>query len=283
MVSESLKKLSIGIILFLATSWSSFSQTLLDKVVASVNGEPILMTDVILGKSFYNTDDERVVLQQLIDTWLLSQYVESRGAYVSDEYVDNMLLDIAKANNKSLDKLIEDLHKQNISAQDLKNFLRKLILSTQALDMLLLKEVRVSDVEAEIEKLRRGNLKLVKEIKLLVVDKKDSQKLSQLLEKERDLDKIAQSLGIKIEHLEVGKGELIDTLDREIWKAGKGEIVFAEDENHIYTAQVLGQKEVSDGVNTETLKEELIQKKLESTRKDLLERLKKRSFIRVKG
>ncbi len=281
MVSESLKKLSIGIILFLATLYSSFSQVLLDKVVASVNGEPILMTDVIIGMSFYNTDDEKAVVQRLIDTWILSQYVESKGAYVSDEYVDNMLLDIAKANNKSLDKLIEDLHKQNISAQDLKNFLRKLILSTQALDILLLKEIRVSDIETEIEKLKRGNLKFVKEIKLLVVDKKDSQKLSQLVEKEKDVDKIAQSLGIKMEHLEVGKGELIDALDREVWKAGKGEIVFAEDENHIYIAQILGQKEVLEGVNTEILKEELLQRKLESARKDLLEKLKKRSFIRV--
>lgn len=281
MVPTSLKKLSIGILLFLASLHSSFPQVLLDKVVASVNGEPILMTDVTLGIAFYNVDDEKTVLQQLIDTWLLSQYVESKGGQVSEEYIHNMLVDIAKANNKSLDALIQDLQKQNISAQDLKNFLRKFILSTQALDILLLKDIRVSDIETEIERLNRGSLKLVREIKLLLIDKKDSQKLSQLVEQEKDIQKIAQALGVKMEHLEVRKGDLIDALDAEVWKAGKGEIVFAEDNNYIYMAQILGQKEVSDSANIETIKEELLRKKLESARKDLLEKLKKKSFIRV--
>lgn len=283
MVSEGLKKLPVGILLFLVTLHTPFSQVLLDKVVASVNGEPILMTDVIIGMSFYRSDDEKEVLQRLVDVWLLSQYVESKGAYVNDDYIDSILLDIANTNNKGLDEFIQDLHAQNISAQDLRNFLRKLILSTQALNTLLSKDIKVSDIEAQVERLKRGNVKLVKEINLLIVDRKDAQKLLQLMETEKDIHKLAQSLGLNIERLEVERGELVDVLDREVWKAGKDELVIAEDEEHIYLVYVLGHKEVVNGESLEALKEELFQQKLEAEKRKLLENLKKKSFIRFIG
>ncbi len=182
-----------------------------------------------------------------------------------------------------MDAFIEDLHKEGISTQDLRNFLRKFILSTQALDMLLIRDIKVSDIEMDLEKLKKGNLRIVREINLIVVDKKDAQRLLQLIEKEKDIGKIAQTLGVNLEHLDVEKGTLIEALDKEVWKAGEGDLVFAEDDSNIYVAQVIKQKEVVEGVDVELLREELIQKKLESAKKDLLEKLRKRSFIRIIG
>ena len=199
MVSKGIKRLSFGALLFAVISLTSFAQTLVDKVVASVNGEPILESDVVLGEVFYNTTDRERVIEKLAEDWLLSQYVESMGGRVPDEYLDQMVLELAKTNEKSIEEFISDLHKEGISMQDLRGFLRRMLLSTQALSVLLSQQVKVSDVEVEIERLKKGNVKLVRDIDLLVVDKENAKKLSSLLEKERDLNTIVKGLKLSVE------------------------------------------------------------------------------------
>ncbi len=283
MASEGVKKLSLGVLLLTVVFALSWGQVLVDRVVASVNGEPILETDVKLGMVFYNTNSRRVVIEKLTEDWLLSQYVESKGGNVSDELLDRMIADLAKANNKSLEQFFVDLQQEGISSQDLRSFLRRIILATQALDVLLARDIRVSDLELEVEKLKRGDVKVVRDVELLVVDKRDAQRLANLMEKEKNLEEIAKALGLKVERLSVSKGELVERLDVEVWRAPKGELVFAEDEKHIYVARVLGQRETTEGVDVDALREEIFRKKLESARKELLEKLKKRSFIRMVG
>ncbi len=120
-------------------------------------------------------------------------------------------------------------------------------------------------------------------MELLVVDKKDAQRLLSLMEKEKNLEEIARALGLKVEQLSVSKGELVEGLDAEVWRAPKGELVFAEDREHIYVAFVVGQREIAQDMDVGALREEIFRKKLETARRELLERLKKRSFIKVIG
>ncbi len=156
MASKGIERLSLGVLLLTLVFSLSFEQALVDRVVASVNGEPILETDVKLGIVFYNTDNKRVVIERLIEDWLLSQYVESNGGNVSDEHLDRIIASLARANNKSLEQFILDLQREGISSQDLKNFLRRIVLATQALDVLLARDIKVSDLELEVERLSKG-------------------------------------------------------------------------------------------------------------------------------
>ncbi len=283
MVGENLKKLSGGILLFTALVVLSFAQGLVDRVVASVNGDPILESDVKLGMLFYNTTDRKEVISRLVDVWLINQFLQGKGIDVQEELLDQALIKIAQANNMSLERLQNELQKEGLTLRDLREFLRKELLFSQGIYAVLLREVNVSALDLELEKLKRGEVEVKRLVEVLVVDKKDGERLMRALEKTKDLRELAKALGLEVETLLVKKGELMENLDREVWKAKVGDIVFGEDKEHIYVAKVLGVKEEYKGKSLEELREELLEKKLEERKKELLQNLRKRSFIRIMG
>jgi len=283
MVGENLKKLSGGILLFTALVFLSFAQGLVDRVVASVNGDPILESDVKLGMLFYDTTNRREVISRLVDVWLINQYLQGKGIGIQEELLDQTLIKIAQANNMSLGRLQNELQKEGLTLRDLKEFLRKQLLFSQGIYAVLLREVNVSALDLELEKLKRGEVEVKRLVEVLVVDKKDSEKLMKALEEAKDLRELAKTLGLEVETLLVKKGELVESLDKEVWNAKVGELVFGEDEGHIYVAKVLGVKEEYKGKSLEELKEELLERKLEERKRELLQNLRKRSFIRIMG
>jgi peptidyl-prolyl cis-trans isomerase SurA len=115
------------------------------------------------------------------------------------------------------------------------------------------------------------------------VDKKDGQKLMRALERTKDPRELAKALGLEVETLSVKKGELVESLDKEVWKAKVGDLVFGEDKEYIYVAKVVEVREEYKGKSLEELKEELLLKKLEERKRELLQNLRKKSFIRIMG
>jgi hypothetical protein len=283
MVGENFKKLSGGILLFTALVVLSFAQGLVDRVVASVNGDPILESDVKLGMLFYNTTDRREVISRLVDVWLINQFLQGKGIGVQEELLDQALIKIAQANNMSLERLQKELQKEGLTLRDLKEFLRKELLFSQGIYAVLLREVNVSALDLELEKLKRGEVEVKRLVEVVVVDKRDGERLMRALEKTRDPLELAKALGLEVETLLVKKGELVESLDKEVWNAKVGELVFGEDQEHIYVAKVLEVKEEYKGKSLEELREELLEKKLEERKKELLQNLRKKSFIRIMG
>ena len=283
MVGENLKKLSGGILLFTALVVLSFAQGLVDRVVASVNGDPILESDVKLGMLFYNTTDRREVISRLVDVWLINQFLQGKGIGVQEELLDQALIKIAQANNMSLERLQKELQKEGLTLRDLREFLRKELLFSQGIYAVLLREVNVSALDLELEKLKRGEVEVKRLVEVVVVGKKDGKRLMRALEKTKDLRELAKALGLEVETLLVKKGELVKSLDKEVWNARVGELVFGEDKEHIYVAKVLAVKEEYKGKSLEELKEELLEKKLEERKRELLQNLRKKSFIRIMG
>jgi peptidyl-prolyl cis-trans isomerase SurA len=283
MVGENLKKLSGGILLFTALVVFSFAQQLVDKVVASVNGDPILEGDVKLGMLFYNTTDKKEVVSRLVDVWLINQFLQGKGVGVQEELLDQALIKIAQANNMSLERLQNELQKEGLTLRDLKEFLRKELLFSQGIYAVLLREVNVSALDLELEKLKRGEVEVKRLVEVVVVDKKDGERLMKALEKTKDLRELAKTLGLEVETLLVKKGELMESLDREVWNAKVGDLAFGEDKEYIYVAKVVEVREEYKGRSLEELKEELLEKKLEERRRELLQNLRKKSFIRIMG
>jgi peptidyl-prolyl cis-trans isomerase SurA len=283
MVGENLKKLSGGILLFTALVVFSFAQGLVDRVVASVNGDPILESDVKLGMLFYNTTDRREVISRLVDVWLINQFLQGKGIGVQEELLDQALIKIAQANDMSLERLQNELQKEGLTLRDLREFLRKEILFSQGIYAVLLREVNVSALDLELEKLKRGEVEVKRLVEVVVVDKKDGERLMRALERTKDPQELAKTLGLEVETLLVKNGELVESLDKEVWNAKVGELVFGEDQEHIYVAKVVEVREEYKGKSLEELKEELLEKKLEERKRELLQNLRKRSFIRIMG
>ena len=283
MVGQNPKKLSGGILLFTALVILSFAQGLVDRVVASVNGDPILESDVKLGMLFYNTTNKREVVSRLVDVWLINQFLQGKGIGVQEELLDQTLIKIAQANNMSLEGLQNELQREGLTLRDLKEFLRKELLFSQGIYAVLLREVNASALDLELEKFKRVEGEVKRLVEVVVVDKKDGERMMRALEKTKDLRELAKALGLEVETLLVKRGELVESLDKEVWNAKVGELVFGEDQGHIYVAKVVEVKEEYKGKSLEELKEELLQKKLEERKRELLQNLKKKSFIRIMG
>ncbi len=273
-----LKKL--GVVLLLIVQFS-FSQ-LLDRVVANVNGEPILESELKVAQMFYNIKNRDELVKLLVRKHLIAQYLRENGLNIPDEYIESVIQDIAKSNKKSVEELYQELYREGLSPQDLKDFLRVEVASTFGLKEYLRSRIKVSDVEIELEQLKRGDVKYLREVELLVVDKDRKKELLTLVEKYgAKINEIARELGEKVERLKVKKGELVGSLDREIWKVRKGEIAIAEDEGHIYLARVLREIKVISGRSEDEIKEELLTKKMKEKERELIEKLRKKSFVEI--
>jgi peptidyl-prolyl cis-trans isomerase SurA len=146
-----------------------------------------------------------------------------------------------------------------------------------------LREVNVSALDLELEKFKRGEVEVKRLVEVVVVDKKDGERLMKALEKTKNPQELAKALGLEVETLLVKKGELVESLDKEVWNAKVGALVFGEDKEHIYVAKVVQVREEYKGKSLEELKEELLEKKLEERKRELLQNLRKKSFIRIMG
>ncbi len=278
MVSRSFKKILGGVLLWTTLS---FSAALVDRVVASVNSEPILQSDIKMGMLYYATTNRKDVLDKLIEDMLLYQFLTGRGMQVPPELTEQALGNIAKANRTTIDGIAQELAREGLTLQDLRRFLEREILAKQGLIAFLEREVKVSDLELELEKLKSGNIRVVRNIELLVIDRRDEGKLKTIFSLEKGLDAIAKEMGASLERLKVARGDLVEVLDKEVWKASPGEIVFAEDKDHVYIAKVLSQEEIAEGKSPEELREEILLRKMEARKQELLERLIRNSFIKI--
>ena len=281
MVGEHIKKVSCGILLFATLVASSFAGRLFDRVVASVNGEAILESDLKLGMLFYNSADKQEVLSRLLDVWLINQFVQGKGLSVQEEILDQSILRLAQFNNMSLEELQKELETEGLTLKDLKEFLRREMIFSQGIYAILIREVDVSSVELALEKYKAGEVVVKRVVDVITVEKEDGQRVLSILEKTRDFEEIAKLLGLNPERLSVERGMLVDSLDKEVWNAKVGDLVFAEDKDHIYIARVSEIREEYKGKSVEELREEILLKKLEERKKELIENLRKRSFIKV--
>ena len=281
MVGEHIKKVSCGILLFATLVTFSFAGRLFDRVVASVNGEAILESDLKLGMLFYNSADKQEVLSRLLDVWLINQFVQGKGLSVQEEVLDQSILRLAQFNNMSLEELQKELETEGLTLKDLKEFLRREMIFSQGIYAILIREVDVSSVELALEKYKAGEVVVKRVVDVITVEKEDGQRVLSILEKTRDFEEIAKLLGLNPERLSVERGMLVDSLDKEVWNAKVGDLVFAEDKDHIYIARVSEIREEYKGKSIEELREEILLKKLEERKKELIENLRKRSFIKV--
>ncbi|MFN7064908.1 MAG: peptidylprolyl isomerase [Aquificaceae bacterium] len=278
MVSGGFKKVLGGVLLWAAIS---FSAVLVDRVVASVNSEPLLESDVKLGALFYGLTTKEQIVQRLVENTLLHQFLLGRGLQINQELVDHAIQNIATANGLTVEGLVKELTKENLTLEDLRRFLAREIMATNGLQALLEREISVLEMEVELERLKGGEVKRVREIYLLVVDKRDEDKLKRVFDPKGDLEEMAKGLGAFVERLKISKGDLVEALDKEVWQASVGQRVIAEDKDHIYIARVVSEQDIYQGRSLEEIREELLLRKREQRRQELLERLRKNSFVKI--
>ncbi len=254
---------------------------LVDRVVASVNGEPILESDLKIAMVYFGTKDAKLALKRLIDIYLIYQYLSSNHMATPEAFLDQTIKDMAVQNHMSIEQLYEQLKKQGISPEQFRSFLSKEILATAGFGEYLRKSVKVTPADIELLKLKYGKPKIERQIELLIVPMSNKDKLNKILNETASLKKIANDLDLNLQTLEVQKGDLKKSLDEQVWKASKGDVVFAQGKNNIYVAKVLNVKLAYGNVDLDKLKKKLLEKKMKKKYDEVLSKLKKESYIRI--
>lgn len=255
---------------------------LLDRVVANVNGEPILESELKVASIFYGIKDREKLIETLIEKHLIAQFLRNMGLEIPQDYIEQLINDIARSNGKSVEEFYEELYSQGVTPDDLKSFLRIEVASTLGLNEFLSSRIEVSEVEIELERLKKGEVEFFKELELLIVSKDKKEILLKLIgEKGTDLAAIAESLGVEPERLKVKRGELLEAIDREVWRVQDGELAIAEDEENIYIAKVLRTVRVFSGRSEDDIRKEIVKRKMEKERERIITKLKKEGFVQI--
>ena len=266
------------ILLFLSLSFGK----LIDKVIASVNREPILESDIKMAELYYGVKDRKKLLNRLIEVNLIYQFLSQRGIDIPDEKVDEIVQQIAKANGMTPQELAGELSKHGLTLQDFREFVKKELVATEGIREYLRRKVELSEIELELAKLKEGKVKVKKRIELVTIPKEKGEKLLKEIENGNlNLKDLAEKLGGEYQKLEVEKGDLIKELDEQVWKSKEGDVIFAEDKDLIYVVKVGRSFTEVTGVNEEELKRKILSEKLKEEYKKLLKELKKNSIISI--
>lgn len=245
---------------------------IVDRVVASVNGEPILESDLKIAMVYFGTKDAKLALKRLIDIYVIYQYLSSNHMGTPETFLDQTIKDMASQNNLTIEQLYEQLRKQGISPEQFRSFLSKEILATAGFAQYLRKSVKITPTDIELLKLKYGKPNIERKIELIIVPMKDKDKLSKILNNTDSIEKMARALGVNVQTLEVQKGDLKENLDKQVWKASKGEIVFAQGKNNIYVAKIDDIKLTYKNIDLKRLEEKLLEEKMKKKYDDTLKK-----------
>lgn len=254
---------------------------LVDRVVASVNGEPILLSDLRIAMNYFNDKNEYEVLKRVINIYLIDQYLYSKNMATPPSFVKQTMEDIAKKNNISLAQFYEELDKEGMPPKQFEQFLSNVILASAGLKEYLEKTVKVTPDDIELYKAEYGTPVVKKKIEMLTVPKTQEKELSKILNKTANIEEISKALNIKPQTLTVQKGDLKEDIDKVLWSSKTDNLLFAEDNKNIYIIKPLKTIIKYEVPDEKALEEQIKAKKMEKAYKNLLKKLKKQSSVLV--
>ena len=272
------------ILLTLLLSFGYSKPQLVDRVVANVNGEPILMSELRLAEKFYSARDSKALLDLLIEKHLIAEFLKSRGYRVPPEYLKEALSNMAKSGGKSVAELEGELAREGFTLKELEHLVELEIYSSAVFMEFLKRRVRVSEVEVELERLKKGEVEFLKEIELLVIGKDRKDEVLRLIASGNvEPRKMGDELGLPVEVLKVRKGELVKELDREVWRTKEGGIVVAEDGENLYVARVVRNIRIIKGRSEDEIRRELFEKRVEAEAEEVMREIRKSVFFQIIG
>jgi len=154
-----------GLCLSLAFAALPVRAEVIDRIVAIVEGEPILLSELDLAKSPYlsnvmaiDNPEHRAekeqqlttaVLEQLIDEHLLKRQIKTLGIVVEDREIEMAIEDILERNKLDRDRLRETLEQQGKSFDEYRDELREQLSRLKLINMKIKGQVEVSEEDVE--------------------------------------------------------------------------------------------------------------------------------------
>ncbi|OSS42955.1 Survival protein SurA precursor (Peptidyl-prolyl cis-trans isomerase SurA) [Desulfurella amilsii] len=95
---------------------------IIDKIMATVNDRPITTYDLKELAPFYHAKDEKQLLNDVIDDYVIEDIAKKEGIALTDEDINQFIENVAKNNKLTKDQLEEKIKQQGLSYDYYKEF-----------------------------------------------------------------------------------------------------------------------------------------------------------------
>jgi len=255
---------------------------LFDKIVAIVNGTPVLKSEVKLFKEYFHITDDKEALEKLIDQILISQAAERMGLKATAKEVNEYLEELAKRNGlSSSSELLKAIAQDGVSITEFKDLIRRQILINKFIGTYIRDKI--------LEGIETGNYEDLATIQIIVLNKNSEdfktkyeaikkelgkESFENLFSKYNEDDTLEESKGI---FKNISKGYLAQAIDREIWKHKKGDIFEVDTSEKVYFIKIIDKKRK---LSEKGLTEEELNKRIKEELEIILEKLRENSVIK---
>ncbi|RUM57428.1 MAG: peptidylprolyl isomerase [Persephonella sp.] len=254
---------------------------LVDKIIAVVNGKPVLKSELKLFQKFYNIQDEKKALNELINQILISQTAKNMGITASQEEINRYILDLAKRNNmNSIEELKEVFEREGIAFSEFKDLIKRQILVGKFTHQYLREKFLEATEEGKVEKSATVRVLYLsknspdfeekyKKVKSLLY----KEPFSKLVKTYSD-DETTKENGGLLKNIK--EGFLNKEIDKKLWGYRKGDIFEVNTDDGVFFIKVEGiEKKFTDDIDNKKL-EEKIKKEIDL----LIQKLKENSVIK---
>ena len=281
-----MKRLLTLILMLISFSASSYGKVI-DYIVAVVNGQPILYSELLEYARNNRIRDLRVARDSLIERKILLTEAEAEGLTVSDEAIKNALENFIKNSGfRSREEFEKALEKEGLTLDDVREKLKEQLLVAKLIGRNVKSKIHVTDIE--IEKVcRERQSKPIREVYYIFVkDRVKADKVMELLNSGVPFEKVAKEYSEDRATAEKGgyigkvtKGALIKPLDIAVWSTNPGSYKLVQGKNGYYIVYVKSEKvEVCD---RNRIKEELYTQKFQKALKEYVDSLKAKASVKV--
>ena len=281
-----MKRLLTLILMLISFSASSYGKVI-DYIVAVVNGQPILYSELLEYARNSRMRDLRVARDSLIEKKILLTEAEAEGLTVSDEAIKNALENFIKNSGfRSGEEFEKALEKEGLTIDDVKKKLKEQLLVAKLIGRNVKSKIHVTDIEIEKVCKERQSKPIREVYYIFVKDRAKADKVMELLNSGVPFEKVAKEYSEDRATAEKGgyigkvtRGVLIKPLDIAVWSTNPGNYKLVQGKNGYYIVYVKSEK--VEGCNRNRIKEELYTQKFQKALKEYVDSLKAKASVKV--
>jgi len=134
--------------IFIVSSFAFSAPAVVDKIVATVNGNAITTYEMKNLAPFYPSEKGSALLDKIIDDYVIMDYAKKNLMIdVTDSDIDSYIEHLAKANNISVDNLYAKMKEGGMNIDYYKKGIKLMLYRRKAMSKMFAPSVRISDDE----------------------------------------------------------------------------------------------------------------------------------------
>ena len=134
--------------IFIISSFAFSAPAVVDKIVATVNGNAITTYEMKNLAPFYPSERGSALLDKIIDDYVIMDYAKKNLMIdVTDSDIDSYIEHLAKANNISVDDMYAKIKEEGINIDYYRKGIKLMLYRRKAMSKMFAPSVRISDDE----------------------------------------------------------------------------------------------------------------------------------------